>query len=269
MQILQSSEEVKKRERRISSVRDLMHQAEDMLETGQYEDAISLYDKAIKKEKSLLTLVTGKAQAEIKAGKLEAAIKTYSRAMEMSPNNATVLFNRGVVYQKMGNLKEAIKDYSRSAEILPGNQKVHFNCSLALKKLGHFEEALDEIDIALEIDPQSTDALFNKANILMKLKEFKKAVEVLEKATEIDPRDEELREKLASVKEEEKVWILAEPERRKKREEKYNNGKSQLHGYYNRKSKANARPQISTGIRVCKLTPETMQPGAQVSKSTN
>jgi len=160
-----------------------MHQAEDMLETGQYEDAISLYDKAIKKEKSLLTLVTGKAQAEIKAGKLEAAIKTYSRAMEMSPNNATVLFNRGVVYQKMGNLKEAIKDYSRSAEILPGNQKVHFNCSLALKKLGHFEEALDEIDIALEIDPQSTDALFNKANILMKLKEFKKAVEVLEKVS--------------------------------------------------------------------------------------
>jgi len=180
MQILQSEKEVKERKQRVMSVRDLMHEGEKMTEAGKFEDAIKCYDEALKKEKTLLPLVTGKAQAQIGAGKLHDAVQTYERAMEMSPNNATVLFNRGVLYQKLGQFQRAVKDYTRAAEIMPRNFKAHYNCSLALKKLEHYDAALSEINSALEIDPRSADALYNKANIFVKQREYLQALDSLE-----------------------------------------------------------------------------------------
>mmetsp|Transcript_16260 Transcript_16260/g.40048 ORF Transcript_16260/g.40048 Transcript_16260/m.40048 type:complete len:275 (-) Transcript_16260:112-936(-) len=257
-QILQSEEEAKRRREKVTSVRSLLYEAEECVRLGKYDKAIECYEAAQKREKSLLPLVTGKAQALIKAGRLEEAVKSYSKALKMSPNNATVLFNRGVVYQKMRKYEEAVKDYVRSAEILPRNIQVHYNCALALKRLGFFEDALKEIDKALKIDPKNVDALFNKANILIKMKEFKLALESLEEAGTISPEDQQIKEKVKLVAAEYKAWEESEPERRKTREQRYGT-KSQLHGYYNRAAKQGSNSSLntdSTNIRVCKLTPE-------------
>mmetsp|Transcript_11871 Transcript_11871/g.16433 ORF Transcript_11871/g.16433 Transcript_11871/m.16433 type:complete len:285 (-) Transcript_11871:130-984(-) len=253
MQILQSEKEVKERKQRVMSVRDLMHEGEKMTGAGKFEEAIKCYDEALQKEKTLLPLVTGKAQAQIGAGKLQNAVKTYERAMKMSPNNATVLFNRGVLYQKLGQFQQAVKDYTRAAEIMPRNFKAHYNCSLALKKLGHYDAALSEINSALEIDPRSADALYNKANIFVKQREYLKALDSLEEAHKIAPSDKGIKAKLAAVREEHKAWLAMEPERRKKREEKYSD-KSQLHGYFNRVKKPAVKPEMATTIKVFKLT---------------
>eukprot|EP00466_Bigelowiella_natans_P021016 jgi/Bigna1/132439/aug1.17_g7147 len=221
MQILQSEKEVKERKQRVMSVRDLMHEGEKMTGAGKFEE------------------VTGKAQAQIGAGKLQNAVK--------------VLFNRGVLYQKLGQFQQAVKDYTRAAEIMPRNFKAHYNCSLALKKLGHYDAALSEINSALEIDPRSADALYNKANIFVKQREYLKALDSLEEAHKIAPSDKGIKAKLAAVREEHKAWLAMEPERRKKREEKYSD-KSQLHGYFNRVKKPAVKPEMATTIKVFKLT---------------
>ncbi|GAB5371725.1 hypothetical protein AAMO2058_001604600 [Amorphochlora amoebiformis] len=258
VQVLRSQEEVKKRQRRVSQVRGLMYKAEGLVREKKYNEAIDCYDSAMKMEKSLITIVTGKAHAQILAGNLNGAIESYNRAMKMSPNNATVLFNRGVVYQKMENFEDAVKDYVRAAEILPRNFKAHYNCALALKKLGMYDQALEQIKSALEYNPRCGDSMYNKANILVKLREYHLAIETLKEAAKIAPEDSGIKKRLGEILEEKKDWDRMEPERRNEREKKYGK-KSQLHGYFNRK---NNKPltQTSTTIKVCKLGGNTTTP---------
>ncbi len=67
--------------------------AYDMLLHGQYDGALSLYDKALKSSPGSVPLLLGKATAEHKLRRFHAARETYARVLAVDPDNREALTN--------------------------------------------------------------------------------------------------------------------------------------------------------------------------------
>ena len=69
-----------------------------------------------------------------KADQWEEAITLYTRAIKLDPKYATAYNNRGLVRHKTGDYLGAIEDFTKAIELDPGFSEPHFNRGLSRKK---------------------------------------------------------------------------------------------------------------------------------------
>ncbi len=110
-------------------------------------------------------------------GNYEQAITCYDKALEIDPDYAFAWNNKGAALYYLGRYDEAITCYDKALEIDPGFEPAITNRNIALNKLkeewynygvayyevGRYEEAIVGFDRALEIDPDDADAVTMRA----------------------------------------------------------------------------------------------------------
>ncbi|HEY9891570.1 MAG TPA: tetratricopeptide repeat protein [Candidatus Sericytochromatia bacterium] len=88
------------------------------------------------------------------AGDYEGAITSYDKALEIQPNLYEAWFNRGNVLSKIARLEEAVYSYDKVIEIKPDIHEVWHNRGNALFNLGRWEESNASYEKAREIQAQ-------------------------------------------------------------------------------------------------------------------
>ena len=89
---------------------------------GDYEKAISYYNKAIELDPSLAEAYGFRGNLYAVMDNFEKAIEDCTEAIKLNPNLAMAYSLRGISYFKLGNDKNAIEDLEKALKIDPNDE---------------------------------------------------------------------------------------------------------------------------------------------------
>ena len=136
----------------------------DLFDQGNYENAITYYDKALNINSTDINVLYNKALALDSLGRLNDAIVYYDKALAINPNDTDSLNNKGLDLDVLGKHGEAITYYDKILTINPVDTDALYNKGIALDNLGKHDEAISYYKEVLAINPNDTSAL-NKLNL--------------------------------------------------------------------------------------------------------
>lgn len=118
-----------------------------LIENNQYDDALVLIEKGLKKFPSNAKLSELQGTAYYKSGKMDQFVANLKTQIEKNPNDATNWYNLGVLQSKDPNTeKDAIASYKRAVEIKPDMAQAWQN--LTYVTMGDDAKAIDDYNAA-------------------------------------------------------------------------------------------------------------------------
>ena len=145
---------------------------------GQYDQAISDYDKALEvTERDKMTssqsalVYENRASAYSSKGQGNQAISDFSKALELNPRSLLAYYNRGHSYAAIGQYDQAISDYDKAIEVAERDNITHrreysltlVNRGFAYQRKGLYERSLSDFDKAIKLEPRYYEAHYYKA----------------------------------------------------------------------------------------------------------
>lgn len=120
-----------------------------------------------------MSLETYKTQGNemFKAKRYDEAIAAYTKAVNCDPNSeaaAAVYSNRAASYSALNRQIEALQDADNCIRVKPAWLKGHFRKGAALESLGRLDEAVRAFDDALKTEPQNEEVQ-DRLNSIRKL----------------------------------------------------------------------------------------------------
>ncbi|MEM2943281.1 MAG: tetratricopeptide repeat protein [Methanomassiliicoccales archaeon] len=127
----------------------LVKQGFQLLNEGEYAQALSKFEKAIKLNPKNAEAYFGKAEAGLCVTKMssEEILESYKKAVELDPQNAYYLTSLASFCLDVGKLNEAESAYNKAAEIDPDNAAYYyseFGVEYSKKAPEIYEQFLDE-----------------------------------------------------------------------------------------------------------------------------
>ena len=108
--------------------KDLMH-AQEAMASGDFEGAVSKYNKVLKADPKCVEAYFGKAEASIGVPKIspEEVIVLYKKAVELDPKNPIFQSSYAAFLVEAGRFNEAEAAYIKAAELDPDNARYYFS----------------------------------------------------------------------------------------------------------------------------------------------
>ncbi|MEG4114041.1 MULTISPECIES: tetratricopeptide repeat protein [unclassified Microcoleus] len=166
---------------------DLLRQAEQLMETGDREEAIALYEQIISLDPNCVQARINFGFLKQEKGELEAAIPHYREALAIDPNIPQTAYNLAKIFEEQGQAEEAIAHYEQALVAQPDFVPALINLAVALQEKGELVRAIDLYRRALEINPHSWEAYNNLATVLQEQGNLEEALEYYHKALELLP----------------------------------------------------------------------------------
>lgn len=167
-------------------VSNLLSQGNGFLDSGRYEEALQLYNRAIEIEKDSVPSWVNRGNALLSLKRHQEALESYNQAIALRPNKNEAWYNRGNALSALGRYEEAIRSYNESIVIDPNKFEAWINKGIALTKLQRYQEGLASYDQAISINPNFAAVYYNQACNYALQKQVDLAVESLAKAIKID-----------------------------------------------------------------------------------
>jgi protein O-GlcNAc transferase len=136
---------------------------------GQYDEAIILLNKAVKRNPADLTARGHHAHALMAARRFDEALPAYDRILAAQPGNFEAHYNRGVILSQKQRFEESLAALDAALALRPGTAAVFHNRGVVLVGLERYREALESYDRTLELDPDYAPARANRAMVVLSL----------------------------------------------------------------------------------------------------
>ncbi|MEG4348354.1 tetratricopeptide repeat protein [Microcoleus sp. LAD1_D3] len=166
---------------------DLLRQAEQLMETGDREEAIALYEQIISLDPNCVQARINFGFLKQEKGELDAAIPHYREALALDPNIPQTAYNLAKIFEEQGQVEEAIAHYEQALVAEPNFVPALINLAVALQEKGELVRAIELYRRALEIHPHSWEAYNNLATVLQEQGNLEDALEYYHKALELLP----------------------------------------------------------------------------------
>ncbi|MFB8793999.1 MAG: tetratricopeptide repeat protein [Microcoleus sp.] len=164
-----------------------LQQAESLMEIGDREEAIALYEQIISLAPNCVQARINLGFLQQEKGELDAAIPHYREAWKIDPNIPQTAYNLAKVFEEKGQSKEAIEHYKQALVAQPDFVPALINLAVALQENGELLEAINLYRRALEVQPNSWEALNNLGTVLQEQGHLEDALEYYHKALELLP----------------------------------------------------------------------------------
>ncbi|MBE9186359.1 tetratricopeptide repeat protein [Microcoleus sp. LEGE 07076] len=166
---------------------DWLRQAEKLMETGEKQEAIALYERIIFLDPNCVQARINFGFLKQESGELDAAIPHYREALALAPNIPQTAYNLAKILEEKGQIAEAIAHYEQALAAEPDFVPALINLAVAVQEKGQLLEAINLYRRALEINPQSWEAYNNLATVLQEQGNLEEALEYYHKALELLP----------------------------------------------------------------------------------
>jgi len=157
-------------------------QGDRLVKEGRYEEAIAMYDTAIRMGSRPATAWTAKGVAHKRLGHLDEALRCHNIALKQNPQNEIAWCNKGDILFRAGRMDRAIECFDRAIECRPRYAIAWNNKGAALAKMGRYEEARACHDRAVELKPRYVAAWLNRGEVLARLGDRDEAQRCLDRA---------------------------------------------------------------------------------------
>lgn len=179
---------------------ELLSQGDRLREAGQYQEALSFYDQAIKLKPSnpkLAKAYWGRCYSLNKLQKPTEAKVSCNDALALKPDYPEALWSKGkaIEQEKLAGedpeepTREALELYQKATKLKPDLAEAWVDRGVALQNLGRSWEANDALDQGIKLKRDSALAWSTKGEALANLGLLKEAIEALDKALQLQPND--------------------------------------------------------------------------------
>jgi tetratricopeptide (TPR) repeat protein len=121
--------------------------------SGNYPQALSLFDDILEVEPSNVNALIGKAVAYRRSGKPQEAVNCLDLVLGVQPNNASALLNRGNILIEAEDYDGALDAFDRLTQLYPGDEEAWSAQGDVLVKMGRDDDALRAYTEALKLSP--------------------------------------------------------------------------------------------------------------------
>lgn len=170
-----------------SEVSELLNQAENLRQQGQFKEALDIYDQAIEQGANSVDAYWGRCYNLNKLHRIQAAISACDQAIALDENDPRPISSKGFALQQQERHKESLQLFDQAIEIQPDNAEFWNNRGTALLRLKRAKDALEAFDKAIELQPDLAEVWNNRGAALWSLRQFDEAVESVAKAIELRP----------------------------------------------------------------------------------
>ncbi|HKZ99948.1 MAG TPA: tetratricopeptide repeat protein [Thermoplasmata archaeon] len=121
--------------------------------SGNYAQALGLFDEILEIDPGNVNALIGKAVAYRRSGKSREAINCLDLVLSIQPENAAALYNRGQLLETSGDLEEALETYDRLVSVSSLDDEAWAAQGDILTKMGRDDDALRAYAEALKLNP--------------------------------------------------------------------------------------------------------------------
>src|SRR5881296_305096 len=121
--------------------------------SGNYPQALNLFDDILEVEPSNVNALIGKAVAYRRSGKPQEAVNCLDLVLGVQPNNASALLNRGNILFAEGDLETALDAFDHLTQLYPNDEEAWAAQGDVLVKMGREDDALRAYTEALKRSP--------------------------------------------------------------------------------------------------------------------
>ncbi|MFX0076117.1 MAG: tetratricopeptide repeat protein [Candidatus Hermodarchaeota archaeon] len=158
-----------------------------LLNAGDKEKALEMYDEALKLKPDFIQAVHNKGAILADLNRLDEALEITNIGLNYVPEDISLLSNKAAVLLKLEKFDESIKIIDKVLEINPNYVNAWINKGLSFHIRGDTERGLKYLDRAIEVDPNSDKAWYNKSILLNKLGRKDEAQEAKQVAIRLNP----------------------------------------------------------------------------------
>ena len=169
------------------NIQDLLRQAEQLMETGDREEAIALYKQIISIDPNCVQARINFGFLKQENGELDAAIPHYQQALALDPSVPQTAYNLAKIFEEQGKVEEAIAYYEKALVVAPNFVPALINLAVAMQEKDELLRAIELYRRALEIQPHSWEAYNNLGTVLQHQGNLEEALEYYHKALELLP----------------------------------------------------------------------------------
>ena len=158
------------------SAQVFLRQALNLLQQGEYAQAILDYDKAIDLDSDDPIAYNYRGFAKGSLEQYLDALVDYDLAIELDPNYAIAYNNRGFVNRNLERYEQAILDYDRTIALAPDYASAYNDRGFTHGILGQHEQAMTDYDKSIELDPSNATVYNNRGFAKHHLKQYEAAL---------------------------------------------------------------------------------------------
>jgi tetratricopeptide (TPR) repeat protein len=185
-----------------------VREAEALLQTEHFEEAVSLYGELLTKEPGIKDRIAvsysnallGLAQKAPETDSVKARDMAF-KALEISPDNIDGYLWLGLYYTKEKNFSKAIEFYEKAVSLDPNAPKAYFNLGYVFAESKNYLKAEEMYMNAVRLSPPFLDeALCNLAIIQRRLGKKDQSIKNFREALRVNPNNEVAKKYLERIK---------------------------------------------------------------------
>src|SRR5213080_2177728 len=124
-----------------------------LIASGNYAQALSLFDEILEVEPSNVNALIGKAVAYRRRGKPQEALNCLDLVLGVQPGNSSALLNRGNILLEQGDAEAALESFERLTQLYPNDEEAWTALGDVLLRIGRDEDAQRAFTEALKLSP--------------------------------------------------------------------------------------------------------------------
>lgn len=168
-----------------TAAEDYNNQAVKLSQNGEYQKAILLLDKAIKKKDKFRPALLNRANYKENIGDFNGAIQDYEKVIEFDSDNTLALCEIAYNWSSLKNHKKAVKYYNKALKtegalftsLNSNGEKFAINTNIELTK---------SFDNDADYNILDCNIYYNRGIEYIELKEYNKAIEDFKKSLKVD-----------------------------------------------------------------------------------
>jgi tetratricopeptide (TPR) repeat protein len=154
---------------------------------GRIEEAVTAFDQALKIDPSNPEIFRAGGLLLRDADRLEQALSFFEQALKLRPKFYECRLDHADLLQRLGRFEEAVAAYDQAIALFPDDPDLFNNRGAALCELGQLDAAREAYEAALAVRPACPEALFNRGTILLKQQQPQAALASYESALALQP----------------------------------------------------------------------------------